>query len=105
MRMIPMLALAAMPAGAAAEAEEIRISMAGAAYAPAVVEAKIGDTLVFDNDDDVAHDVFIPTVGFAVDLGRQDPLTQTALSLGRLGMFDVECVLHPGMHARVVVGP
>lgn len=105
MRALMMLTMTASALASAAGAEEITIGMAGAAYAPAMVEAKIGDIIVFDNDDDVAHDVFIPTLGYAADLGRQDPLATTTLNLGRAGMFEVECVLHAGMHARVVVTP
>ena len=105
MRAMGITGLAAAVAATAASAEEITVGMAGMAYAPAVVEAKVGDTIVFENDDDTAHDVFIPTVGFAADLGKQDPLASARLLLGRAGVFDVECVLHAGMHARVIVTP
>lgn len=86
-------------------AEDIRVAMAGGAYGPAVIEARIGDILVFVNDDDDIHNVLIPTLGFATDLGKQDPLAETRLPLGRVGLFDVECVVHAGMHARVAVRP
>lgn len=90
---------------AAAQAEERRVGMAGMAYEPAIVEAKLGDTLVFANDDSVAHAVFVPTLGFSTDLGSQDPGSETTLVLGKVGMFDVECVFHDHMHARVIARP
>lgn len=94
-------AMVAMPV----MAEDIEVRMGGQAYAPSVIEARVGDTLVFINDDDTNHDVFIPTVGYATDLGRQEPQTEARMTLGQPGVFDVECVFHPHMTARVVVTP
>jgi plastocyanin len=79
--------------------------MAGMAYAPAIVEAKVGDTLVFMNDDAEAHNVLIATVGFSTDLGKQEPGSERTLMLRKTGTFDVECVFHEEMYARVVVRP
>lgn len=89
----------------ASVAEEHRIAMADMTYAPAVVEAKVGDTLVFVNDDTAAHDVFIPTVGFSTDFGKQDPGNEARMTLMKPGLFDVECVFHDNMHTRIVVRP
>jgi plastocyanin len=86
-------------------AGERRIGMAGMAYSPSMIEAKVGDMLVFVNDDTQAHNVLIATVGFSTDLGKQDPGSQTTLTVRKSGRFDVECVIHEGMHARVVVRP
>lgn len=85
------------------EAAEITIRMEGTAYAPSEVEADIGDRLVFVNDDAVAHDVFVPTAGHGVDLGKQAPGETTALPLHKAGRFEVECVFHPQMHLVVEV--
>ncbi|MGK9169273.1 cupredoxin domain-containing protein [Inquilinus limosus] len=104
MRAVLILTAAAMTVSAS-QAAEHSITMAGIAYAPAVVEAKVGDTLVFVNDDGVAHDVFVPTVGFSTDLGSQDPGGKTTLTLRKAGLFDVECMFHDHMHLRVVVRP
>lgn len=105
MRAILVLVAAVSVMASASQAEDRRIGMAGMAYAPAIVEAKLGDTLVFVNDDSVAHEVFVPTVGFSTDLGSQDPGSETTLTLGKVGVFDVECVFHDHMHARIVVRP
>ena len=105
MRAALILAALGSLTASAGHGEEIQISMAGQAYAPAVTEASVGDTIVFINDDDTSHDVFIPTVGFATDLGKQDAFAETRLTLGQPGAFDVECVFHDHMHARVVVTP
>ena len=86
-----------------AEAAEITVQMAGADYAPAKVEARVGDRLIFVNDDALDHNVFVPTAGHGVDLGKQAPGKSTELPLGKQGAFDVECVIHPGMHLAVQV--
>lgn len=92
-----------LSAWSGAEAAEITVQMAGADYAPARLEARVGDRLIFVNDDTLDHNVFVPTVGHGVDLGKQTPGSSTELPLGKAGAFDVECVIHPGMHLAVQV--
>jgi|UPI0004B22F17 plastocyanin len=87
------------------QAAEHRITMVGSTYKPAVIEANVGDTLIFDNDDTEAHEVFVPTVAFSTDLGKQDPGKPARLVLTRPGTFEVECVFHQHMLTRVVVKP
>ncbi|MGE3280053.1 MAG: cupredoxin domain-containing protein [Alphaproteobacteria bacterium] len=99
------LSLAASALASAIAAAEHRITMAGSDYAPASIEAKVGDTLVFENDDTEAHNVFVPTVGFSTDLGKQDPGKSARLLLTKPGSFEVECVFHQDMNMRVTVKP
>ena len=95
----PALAFAATGAGAA----EHRVTMAGMQYQPAAITAKVGDTIVFVNDDTVDHAVFVPTKGHAVSLGAQKPGSTVALPLRRSGSFEVECVNHAAMLLKVTV--
>jgi plastocyanin len=95
------LTLAAFPL--AAHGAEITVRMKGADYAPATLEARVGDRLVFVNDGAVDHEVFVPTAGHGVDLGKQAPGTTAVLPLGKSGRFEVECVIHPHMHLAVRV--
>lgn len=97
------LAGAVAALGAPAWAAEHVVTMAGMAYAPAEVEARVGDTLRFANDDGMEHNVFVPTAGFGIDLGKQEPGTERVMTLGKAGAFEVECVFHPDMLTRVVV--
>jgi plastocyanin len=87
----------------AAQAAEITVQMKGAAYTPATIEAQVGDRLIFVNDDAVDHNVFVPTAGHGVDLGKQTPGSTAELPLGKAGAFEVECVIHPDMHLAVEV--
>jgi plastocyanin len=102
LRITAMLAGLVLPS-APGMAEEFPITMAGMAYAPPTIAAKVGDTLVLTNDDATDHNVFVATVGHAVDLGTQKPGETRQLALGKVGRFEIECVIHPDMKAVVEV--
>ena len=101
MRLLLLASLAAAPA----TAKEIVVTMSGSQFSPATIEAAVGDTVRFVNDDTMDHNVFVPTAGFAIDLGRQEPGSETSYTLGKAGSFEVECVFHDFMTARVEVSP
>lgn len=88
---------------APAEAAEHVIRMASQQYQPAEIRAAKGDSLRFINDDDLAHEVFVPTVGFGLDLGKQEPGEEKAITLANEGSFEVECVFHQDMLLAVTV--
>ena len=97
-------ALCALLIATPAHAEEVTVTMAGQDYAPARIAAAPGDTIRFVNDDDTDHNVFVPTAGHALDLGKQEPGQETTLTLRTAGAFEVECVFHPDMRLIVEVG-
>lgn len=90
-------------AARAATSTEHKITMQFSAYAPTALNARVGDTLVFVNDDDTNHTVFVPTVGFGIDLGPQKPSETRRLTLRRDGRFEVECVNHAAMLLTITV--
>jgi plastocyanin len=81
-------------AGHPALAAEIKVSMAGGKFAPTKVDAKVGDTLVFVNDDTKPHNVFSSTIGHAFDMGAQPAGMSRNLALLKPGTFEVRCVTH-----------
>jgi plastocyanin len=85
-------------------ANEVSVTMAGMSYKPAVITANVGDRLAFTNDDSSDHNVFVATVGHAIDLGKQEPGETRTLTLGKAGKFEIECAIHPEMKAIVEVG-
>jgi plastocyanin len=94
--------------GAAASpglAAEHAVRMAGASYVPERLDARVGDTIRFVNEDATDHQPFVPTVGFAFDLGKQEPGTEKVYRLGKPGRFEIECVVHQDMLAIVEVRP
>jgi len=93
-----------LAAGQAGAAEHV-VKMAGGAYEPAVLNAKVGDTIRFVNQDADWHNVFVPTAAFALDLGKQEQGAETILNLTKPGTFEVECVQHLPMLLTVEVAP
>jgi plastocyanin len=89
--------------GPAAFGGEITVTMSGMMYHPERVQAAVGDTLRFVNEDQTEHGVFVPTAGHALDLGAQEPGEERVLLLRNAGEFEVECVFHPEMHLDVEV--
>jgi plastocyanin len=74
------------------EAAEHVVSQEGKTFNPDIVEAKVGDTLAFHNDDKVGHTVYSETPGFEFAIGKQKP-----------GEIEVRCAIHPRMRLKVVV--
>ena len=87
----------------AATGKEIKVSMVGSAYAPGEVKAKVGDTLVFSNDDFTSHWVYVPTMGYAVSRAGLKEGETFKLPLRRAGTFRVACGLHESMVMTVTV--
>jgi plastocyanin len=102
LRISAMLAGLVLPS-APGMAKDIPVTMAGMTYSPPTIAAKVGDTLVLTNDDAADHNVFVATVGHAVDLGKQKPGETLTLNLGKVGKFEIECVIHPEMMTVVEV--
>jgi plastocyanin len=100
---IAAVAVGGITAAFPAAAVEHIVSLKGATFQPATVNAKIGDTVKFVNDDGVDHEMFVPTKGFGVDLGMQKPTSVTELHLTKPGSFEVECVVHPHMLLNINV--
>ena len=91
-------------AGQAGAAEQV-VRMVDNAYEPTSLQARVGETIRFVNEDADWHEVFVPTAGFALDLGKQEQGTETTLTLTRPGTFEVECVHHLPMLLTVQVEP
>ena len=102
MRLLWTAAAFAFLAGPVAAGEH-KVGMIGMQYAPQQIAAKVGDTLVFDNDDTENHMVFSPSFGHGFDLGAQKPGEMRKLEVKKEGTFDVECVFHPEMVTKVTV--
>jgi len=80
-----------------------KVGMLGSLYGPDRIEARRGDSLVFDNDDGDDHIVFVPTDGYGINFGTTKPGQSVTLALRKAGTFRVECVFHPDMVMAVTV--
>ncbi len=83
-----------------AAADEYVISQKKRKFTPAVVVAKVGDKVVFLNDDRFAHNLFSKTPGHEFDVRKQMPGDSHTITLDRKGVFEIRCALHPRMRMK-----
>jgi plastocyanin len=83
-----------------AEAAVIQITVGGMKFAQVEVNAKVGDTIEWDNKDFVAHTATARDKSFDVLLPAHGKGT---LVVSTPGTFDYFCRFHPMMKARIIV--
>jgi len=83
-----------------AHAETIQVTIDKLAFSPTEVNARVGDTIVWDNKDILAHTATAGNKDWDVMIAAK----QTAsLVLKNAGSIDYFCKFHPNMKGRVVV--
>jgi plastocyanin len=86
------------PAQAEAPAE---VNMAGSTFAPADIDLKVGDTITFVNDDQIAHTATAD--GGAFDSGTMEPGATFDFTAEKAGTISYVCQFHPGMTGTITV--
>jgi plastocyanin len=94
------VALCALAAGAAAPH---RVVQQKRAFQPRAIEIARGDTLVFANEDDFLHHVYVKSPAFSFDSPEQEPGQSYAVQFTEAGTFEVLCAIHPKMRLAVTV--
>ena len=84
-----------------AQAESLSVSQIDKKFNPETVKAGVGDTLVFVNDDKVAHNILISKMRY--NSGLQKPGQSAELALDQAGTFEVRCGIHPKMKMTLEV--
>lgn len=97
------VAMAFLAGGTLAFAAEKTITQKGKQFSEKEVAIKKGDTLVFVNDDNIAHNVMSSTPGNTFNLGSQAPGKSTPVTFDKSGSIQVICAIHPGMKMLVKV--
>lgn len=87
----------------AASAAEKSIHQKGKLFSEKEVAIKKGDTLVFVNDDNIAHNVMSATAGHTFNMGSQAPGKATPVTFDKPGEIQVICAIHPAMKMLVKV--
>lgn len=105
MKTFPCVVALAFVSGAAvaALAAEQTISQKGKVFSKAEVALKKGDTLVFVNDDNVAHNIYSTSPGNDFNLGSQAPGKSVSVTFDKPGDVDVLCAIHPLMKMKIKV--
>jgi plastocyanin len=96
------LFLASSLAGAAS-AGDVEVTQKDKTFLPGEVTMKVGDTLLFHNDDEVIHNMFSRSEGFEFNLKLQKPGEDMRQSFQKPGTAVVRCAIHPKMKLVVKV--
>jgi plastocyanin len=76
--------------------------MTGSQFGPATAEVHAGETVVFRNDDAIAHTA-TATEGAAFDSGTMEPGATFDFVAQRAGRLSYFCQFHPGMTGTISV--
>jgi plastocyanin len=100
-----LLAIAAALAATshAAAAADLAVSQKDKTFAPGTLAAKVGDTVIFSNDDSVAHNVMSASGAQRFNLGSSKPGTTASVTLEHSGKVEVRCAIHPKMKLEIDV--
>lgn len=103
-RLIVLLAILTGLAALTASAQQQHLVVQkNRAFEPTRLTVKAGETILFRNDDKVAHNVFSTTKGSEFDLRIQRPGSTSPMKLLKAGAVEIRCAIHPGMKLLVTV--
>ncbi len=97
------IAVAFLSGTAVAFAAERTISQKGKLFSESEISIKVGDTIVFENDDNVFHNVLSTNPDNKFNLGSLKPGSSTPVTFKSPGDVQVICAMHPSMKMLVKV--
>ncbi len=86
-----------------AGAAELIVSQKNRSFHPKLLNAKLGDTVLFVNDDRYAHNLYSESPGFEFNIRKQMPGDKHSIKLDKRGKFEIRCIIHPRMMVTVNV--
>jgi plastocyanin len=95
--------LAALVSAAAFAGGHHTVSQKAKAFSTAELEVKVGDTVEFKNDDDVAHNVFSVSKPQPFNTKVQTPGKSADITFAKEGTVEVRCAIHPQMKLLIKV--
>jgi len=100
---IALAAIGALACSLPAAAADHLIGQKGKAFEVKALKAKVGDKLVFRNDDGFAHNIFSLSDAQSFDLGSYGQGASREVVLTKEGKLEIECAIHPEMRLDVEV--
>jgi plastocyanin len=88
---------------AMANAAQHTIREKGKVFSQAEISIKVGETVVFENDDNVSHNVMSTTSGNEFNLGLLKPGSATPVTFKTPGDIAIICAIHPSMKMHIKV--
>jgi plastocyanin len=80
-----------------------RIAQKNRAFAVGEVTIGAGDTVLFTNEDEFLHQIYVASGGMTFDSSEQPPGQTIEVNFPRPGIFTVRCHIHPKMLLTVHV--
>ncbi|WP_455210945.1 cupredoxin domain-containing protein [Kaarinaea lacus] len=84
-------------------AEEHLITQKDLKFIPIIKVVKPGDSVKFQNNDNVVHNIISQTDEFEFNLGEFKPGMTKSVKFKQKGVVDVECTVHPDMKMTIFV--
>ena len=97
------LALGAFVVTASASAKEFEVAQKDKKFSQPALTVKVGDSVVFKNEDPFAHNVFSLSDPKTFDLGSYPKGQSKTVTFDKPGSVEVECAIHPDMRVMVEV--
>ena len=97
------LAFSAVAVAASAGAKEFEVGQKDKQFTQKALTVKVGDSVVFKNEDPFAHNVFSLSDSKTFDLGSYPKGQSKTVTFDKPGTVEVECAIHPGMQIVVEV--
>lgn len=94
-----LLCLCAAPA----QAKEFVVSQKDKAFSVKSLNLKVGDTVVFKNDDPFFHNIFSLSEVHTFDIGSFPKGESRKVTFDKEGKIEVECAIHPDMKLLIEV--
>jgi plastocyanin len=80
-----------------------RVVQKGRAFSLSQVTIARGDTVLFSNDDEFLHQIYVDSPNMSFDSDEQPPGQTIQVNFPRSGTFPVRCHIHPKMLLTVLV--
>ncbi len=98
-----LLHLVALLGVSTAYAADYEASQKNLAFSVSVLNIKVGDSVIFKNDDTVSHNIFSLSDAKPFDLGAYPAGQSRKVTFDGSGTVDVECAIHPKMKMKIIV--
>ena len=86
-----------------AYAAQHTVTEKGKVFSQSDMTVKVGDSVLFVNDDNIPHNVMSTNPANKFNLGLLQPGTSTPVTFNTAGDLDVICAIHPSMKLHVKV--
>lgn len=83
--------------------KETKVTQKDREFSAADITIKPGEKVVFQNDDEVTHNVFSTSKANAFTIKVQKPGESSTVDFNEEGVTEVRCAIHPKMKLKVTV--